>query len=50
MRFSLGYGFISVSDGLLDNFTLSLYTLQLLSQLSIFLLQLDVLEEEDTSV
>jgi len=44
-NFSLGYGFISDSDGPLD--FLFLHVLQLLFQRRVFLLQLDVLEEPD---
>ena len=47
MSRSLGYGFISIPDGLLDDFSLFLHVMQLLLQFSVFLLQLDVLQEEE---
>lgn len=46
MSFLLGYGFVSVLDGLLDDISLLLHTLQALSQLSILLLQLNILQSQ----
>lgn len=46
MSFLLGYGFVSVLDGLFDDISLLLHTLQALSQLSILLLQLNVLQSQ----
>lgn len=48
MSLLLGDGFVSVLDGLFDDLSLFLHALQLLPQLSVFLLQLNILQSQIT--